>query len=94
MSTDETMFLEAAHQLKEATRLGRSFESAQVKVIGLEDIRRGAGDGWASMSERVRANSLRFLQGCTREDDIVIPAGDGFLVIYTQSPGRDFEAVT
>ncbi len=37
---------------------------------------------------------MRFLQGCLQRDDLVIPAGDGFLVIYAQTPGRDFESET
>ncbi|HWA23433.1 MAG TPA: hypothetical protein VG735_13645 [Caulobacterales bacterium] len=94
MALDESIFLEAAHKLKESAQLGRSFESAQVKVIGLDDIKRAAGDDWAAIGNRIRANSLRFLQGCLGKDDLVIPAGDGFLVLYAQLPGRDFESET
>ena len=94
MALDDAMFLEAASQLKESTRLGRSFESAQVKVIGFDDIKRAAGSDWAMIGDRIRANSMRFLQGCLGEDDMVIPAGDGFLVVYAQAPGRDFESET
>jgi hypothetical protein len=91
---DDTIFLEAANQLKEATRLGRSFEAAQVKVIGLDEIRSAAGNNWTSLGGRIRSNSMRFLQDRLGGDDMVIPAGDGFLVIYAQTPDRDFEAET
>jgi hypothetical protein len=86
------MFLEAANQLREATRLGRTFESAQVKVIGLEDIRKAAGATWPMISARIRANSMQFLQGRLQRDDLVIPAGDGFLIIYSEASDRDFES--
>jgi hypothetical protein len=46
------------------------------------------------IGDRIRANSMRFLQGCLGENDLVIPAGDGFLVVYAQTPGRDFESET
>ncbi len=86
------MFLEAAQQLQESVRRGRSFETAQVKVIGLDDIRRAAGECWAEIGPRVRANSMQFLTGCLGQDDIVIPAGDGFLVIFAADEQRNFEA--
>ncbi len=94
MALDDSMFLEAANQLKESARLGRSFDSAQVKVVGLDDIKRAAGHDWALIGDRIRANSMHFLQGCLGDDDLVIPAGDGFLVVYAQAPGRDFESET
>lgn len=89
---EESIFLEAAQQLQESVRLGRSFETAQVKVIGLDDIRRAAGETWTQAGPRIRANSMQFLTGCLGEDDIVIPAGDGFLVIFAAGEGRDFAA--
>jgi hypothetical protein len=86
---DDVIFLEAAQQLKETVRQGRSFQTAQVKVIGLDDIRRAAGPDWPRISARVRTNSMHFLEGCLSEGDLVIPAGDGFLVIYAETAERD-----
>ncbi len=94
MSVESTMFLEAANQLREASRLGRTFESAQVKVIGLDDIRKAAGRTWPMIGARIRENSMKFLQGCLHSEDMVIPAGDGFLIIYAEEAGRDFESET
>jgi hypothetical protein len=37
---------------------------------------------------------MSFLQGCLGPNDLVTPAGDGFLIIYAKSPGRDFVAET
>jgi hypothetical protein len=91
MTSDADMFLEAAGRLKESVRQGRSFEAAQIKVIGLEDIRRAAGESWPQIAARVRTNSKSFIEGCVGQEDIVLPAGDGFLIIYGQAPGRDLD---
>jgi hypothetical protein len=59
-------------------------EAAQVKVIGLDEIRIAAGPRWPRMRERVRVGSLGILNQHTGPDDLVIPAGDGFLVILAE----------
>jgi hypothetical protein len=86
---DDEVFRAAAERLKESVRQGRTFETAQVRVIGLASIRRAAGEKWPQIAARVRYNSRLFLDGCLGEGDIVLPAGDGFLVIYAQAAGRD-----
>lgn len=75
-----------ADRLKAVTREGGSVEAAQVKVIGLDEIRVAAGPRWPRMRERVRDGSLSILQHHTGPDDVVIPAGDGFLVILADGP--------
>ncbi len=86
------LFADVVEKLKTTVQEGRSFDAAQVKLVGLEDIRAAAGDNWDMMKERVRSNSLNFIQGCLGQADIVIPAGDGFLVIYADQSHRDVAA--
>jgi hypothetical protein len=75
-------------RLRAMTRDGGSIEAAQVKVIGLDEIREAAGPRWPRMRERVRTGSQAILAQHTGPDDVVIPAGDGFLVMLAEGrPG-------
>lgn len=77
-----------AGRLRGISRDGGSIEAAQVKIIGLDEIREAAGDRWPRMRDRVRSGSLSILQQHMTADDVAIPAGDGFLVILAESvPG-------
>jgi hypothetical protein len=71
------------------TRDGGSIEAAQVKLIGLDEIREAAGPRWPRMRERVRTGSLSILQQHCSPDDVVIPAGDGFLVMLADGKPGD-----
>lgn len=90
----DRLFQEAADKLKGTVRQGLNFDAAQVKVIGLDAIKREAGADWRNMADRIRANSLAFIDGCVDSEDIVLPCGDGFLVIYHNTEGRDLDRTT
>jgi hypothetical protein len=94
MSDPEDLFAQAAQKLKRTVREGRMFQAAQVKVVGLEDVRKAAGERWPLIQERVRTNSMTFIQAALGEGDIVIPCGDGFLVIYDENGDRDLNSET
>lgn len=91
MQSADRLFHDAADKLKETVRQGLTFDAAQVKVVGLEHIRQAAGDTWPHFADRIRANSLSFIERCLGDGDIAIPCGDGFLIIYAHRPegGRD-----
>jgi len=78
-----------AERLKAAVRETRNIETAQVQVVGLEDVKRRAGPLWPELSKRVRDAAAEFISRRIAEDDIVIPAGDGFLVIYADPAGAE-----
>lgn len=92
MVDPESIFAEAAQQLKRTVLEGRTFDAAQVKVIGLDDVCRAAGARWPIIKERVRVNSMNFLQAALGADDIVIPCGDGFLLIFAGDSGRNMQS--
>ena len=92
MQSDDAVVLKAAEKLKGTIRDGRTFQAGQVSVVGLDAIRRTAGERWETIGPRIRANSLSLLEGCLGPDDAIIPAGDGFLVIFAQQHGRNYEA--
>jgi hypothetical protein len=75
-------------RLRAMSRDGGSIEAAQVKLIGLDEIREAAGPRWPRMRERVRQGSYSILSQHTGPDDVIIPAGDGFLIMLAEGrPG-------
>lgn len=81
-------FNQISGRLKAMARDGGSIEAAQVKLIGLDEIREAAGARWPRMRERVRNGSFEILSQHTGPDDVIIPAGDGFLIMLAEGrPG-------
>ena len=76
-------------RLRAMTRDGASIEAAQVKLIGLDEIRHAAGPRWPRMRERVRAGSMQILSQHTGPEDVIVPAGDGFLIMLGDGPAGD-----
>ena len=77
-------FDKIADRLKGMSRDGSSIEAAQVKLIGLDEIREAAGPRWPRMRDRVRSGSMAILAQHTGPGDVVIPAGDGFLIVLAE----------
>lgn len=78
-----------ATRLKAMTDAGGSIEAAQVKLIGLDEIRQAAGPRWPRMRERVRSGSISILSQFIGAEDVLIPAGDGFLIMLADSRAGD-----
>ena len=78
-----------ASRLKAMADAGGSIEAAQVKLIGLDEIREAAGARWPRMCERVRSGSLSILAQHTGPEDVIIPAGDGFLIMLAEGRAGD-----
>jgi hypothetical protein len=76
-------------RLRALTRDGGSIEAAQVKLIGLDEIREAAGARWPRMRERVRSGSMSILAQHLGPDDVIVPAGDGFLIMLAEARTGD-----
>jgi hypothetical protein len=79
-----TDLMQLALQLRAISRDDGSIDAAQVRVIGLDEIRKAAGDNWPRMRERVRDGSFQILSRFVTSEDVIVPAGDGFLVILAE----------
>ena len=79
----------AAETLKRQVRDGHPFDAVLIKLSGLEELRRAAGADWPRLREKIRFNSICFLKQCLGLDDIALPSGAGFLVIYGPAPPRN-----
>jgi len=77
-----------SQRLKALTRDG-AIEAAQIRLIGLDEIRQAAGPRWPRIRERVRASSLNILQRHCGPDDVIIAAGDGYLVAFAEGKPGD-----
>jgi hypothetical protein len=92
MSSSTADLVEIALRLRTISRDDGSIDAAQVRVIGLDEIREAAGVNWPRMRERVRSGSMDILSKHTGPEDVIIPAGDGFLVILAEgAPGNNQE---
>lgn len=89
MHTQSQDLEQMASRLKAMADAGGSIEAAQVKLIGLDEIREAAGARWPRMRERVRSGSLSILTQHTSPDDVIIPAGDGFLIMLAEGRAGD-----
>ena len=87
MRVDEQLILQLAERLKQSVRESRQMDIAQIQIIGLDAVKERAGDLWPELSNRVRENSLDFIRRRVADDDLVVAAGDGFLVIYAEAEG-------
>lgn len=87
MKIDERLIQQLAQQLRQAVRQTRHIDVAQIQIIGLDDVKRRAGSRWSELAARVRETSSEFITRRLAEHDVVIPAGDGFLVIYAETDG-------
>ncbi|MBC7769510.1 MAG: hypothetical protein H7124_12060 [Phycisphaerales bacterium] len=81
-----------AARVRAAARDDGLIETAQVKLMGLDDVRRAAGARWPRMREQVRAGSLGLIAQRIGPDDAVIPCGDGFLVVFADSSTEQTQA--
>jgi hypothetical protein len=66
------------------THADRTFDVAQMHLINLPEIINAAGRNWPKLKDKLRADSVKFLKACLEEDDLVIPAGDGFLIDFAR----------
>lgn len=82
--------IEVALRLRAIARDDGSIDAAQVKLIGLDEIRLAAGPRWPHLRERVRTGSMDILARHAHAGDVVIPAGDGFLIVLAEgAPGQN-----
>jgi hypothetical protein len=87
VKVDERLIQQLAARLRQAVHETRHIETAQIQIIGLEMVKQRAGALWPELSARVRETSADFIDQRIGEHDFVIPAGDGFVVVYAEPDG-------
>lgn len=81
-----------AARVKAAAREDGLIETAQVKLLGLDDVRVAAGARWPRLREYVREGSLRIIAERIGPDDAAIPCGDGFLVVFAEASAEQSQS--
>ena len=76
-------------RVRQSARDGSLIETAQVKLIGLDEVRQAAGPRWPRMREQVREGSLKIIASRIGPDDAIIACGDGFLVVFADAAAED-----
>lgn len=80
-----------ASRVRVAARDGGLIETAQVKLIGLDEVRAAAGPRWPRMREYVREGSVKIIASRIGPDDAVVSCGDGFLVVFADAASEHTE---
>jgi hypothetical protein len=81
-----------AARVRTAARDGGLIETAQVKLVGLDEVRRAAGERWPRMRAFVREGSLKIIASRVGPQDAVVACGDGFLVVFADGANVQSEA--
>jgi hypothetical protein len=89
VKVDERLIQLLAARLKKSVRDTRNIEISQIQIIGLEAIKQSVGAMWPQLASRVRETSFDFISRRIEAHDIVIPVGDGFLVVYAKAEGAE-----
>jgi hypothetical protein len=84
--------IDVALRLRAIAREDGFIPAAQVRLIGLDEIREAAGARWSAMREKVRAGSLGILTRHAASADVIVPAGDGFLVVLAEGAPGEYQA--
>ncbi|QGZ93414.1 hypothetical protein [Terricaulis silvestris] len=80
-----------AARVRTAARDGGLIETAQVKLVGLDEVRRAAGERWPRMRAFVREGSLKIIASHVGPQDAVVSCGDGFLVVFADAANAQSE---
>lgn len=64
---------------------------AQLQFIGLEEIRNAYGDRWPEHRERIHNVAADFLRRRVTGNDLLINAGNGFIVVFGEAASAEAE---
>ena len=83
-----------AERIQAIARTNPSLDVAQFQFIGLEDIERAFGARWHSQKNKVKQIACDYLRSQIDTGDVLIPGGDGFLIVFGNASGGEAEFVT
>ena len=89
LTMPDVAIAQAVAKLTASSNSDRTFDAAQMQLVNLTEIIQGCGRSWGKVKQKIRSGSMQFLKGCLGNDDIVIPAGDGFLIIFAEKADQE-----
>jgi hypothetical protein len=78
-------------RLRELARERPSLDVAKFQFVGLDEIRRAYGDRWPGQKERIRNLAYDYLKQRIAPKDVIVRGGDGFVLLFGESSGREAE---
>ena len=81
-----------ARKARNAAREGGLIDTAQVRLRGLAEVQASAGPNWPRLKKRAREGTIALIEDHLEPDDLVVPCGDGFLVIFANAHATQIEA--
>ena len=78
-------------RLKGIAQLRPELDVTQLQIINLEDVRAAYGDKWPGTRQRVFEVAINFLKKRITPEDLLIPCGDGFIVVFGSVEGASAE---
>ncbi len=78
-----------AHKIRSIANGADTLEVARFQFIGIDPIRAHYGGDWAEKKSRVQLVARHFIAKRTKPEDLIIPAADGFLLVFSSLSGTD-----
>ncbi len=78
-------------RLREIAQDRPEIDVTQLHVINLEDVREAYGERWPEVRRRVTETSIDFLKKRITPEDLLIPCGNGFIVVFGSIEGISAE---
>jgi hypothetical protein len=78
-------------RLKEIAQLRAELDVTQLQIINLDSVREAFGDRWPAVRKRVQETSTSFLARRITPEDLLIPCGNGFIIVFGSVEGASAE---
>ena len=78
-------------RLLEIAQARPQLDVTQLQIINLEDVREAYGDKWPEVRVRVFETSINFLKNRITPEDLLIPCGNGFIIVFGSIEGTSAE---
>lgn len=81
-----------AERLREIAKAQPNIDVTQFQFIGLDEVQQVYGDKWPVQKARIKSIAHQFLSKRLDPADVIIPGGDGFVVVFGSAKGSEAEA--
>jgi hypothetical protein len=89
--TDNSLAQSLGSRLREIAQQRTELDVTQLQIINIGEIRSAFGEKWSEARARVYETSVGFLKRRIAADDLLIPCGNGFIVIFGSLEGAGAE---
>lgn len=80
-----------SERLREIAKLRPELDVTQLQILNLEDVRQAYGDRWPETRSHVFDIAIDFLKKRITPEDLLIPCGDGFVIVFGSIEGASAE---